>query len=236
MFTHPTIGPEGNQFLPDNQPTPAVKPVVYLIDDDPDQLEFSKGLIEALHFQVVTFQSGLQFLEQHDHDTPGCAVLDVVMPEINGIELQKRLVSQQYVRPHILLSGHADVPMAVEAMSRGASGFLTKPYRVPELLKLVQDAVERDLELRRQSELWRSIEENLQSLTEREHQVLDLILEGEPNKRIARILNISHRTVELHRSHVMKKLGARSLASLIRTVLLHPTRGATIRGTSNSLL
>lgn len=194
-------------------------PVVYIIDDDPGHLASCAALVEAVHLEALTFLSPREFLRAHDPDRAGCAIIDVVMPEMSGIELQQALLGQTYVRPHIMLSGYADVPMAVEVMSHGAAGFLTKPYRVTELTELVQKVVGQDVARRERERHLRELQIRMDSLTERERQVLNLMLEGEPNKSIASSLEISHRTVELHRSQVMRKLGAQSLAHLIREVI-----------------
>lgn len=196
------------------------KPVVYLVDDKPDQLDASVDLIEALQMEPRPFRSPSEFLAAHDPSVPGCVVIDLLMPEMSGLELQRQLIAQPYVRPHFLVSGHADVAMAVESMAQGAAGFLVKPYRIHEFVEHVQAAVQQDFAWREREQRRSGVKVRLESLTDRERQVLGLILEGEPNKRIAKILTISPRTVELHRSHVMKKLKAPSLAHLIRSVLM----------------
>lgn len=200
-------------------------PVVHVVDDDLAHLEAASCLLTELEFTVRTFHSGHEFLSQHDWSQPGCALIDVVMPEIDGIDVQRSLFRDKLHRPHIMVSGHADVPMAVEVMSKGATGFLLKPYRVHELLSNVRKALQQDREQRRNNAEQQAAEKRMEQLTDRERQVLNLVLEGEPNKRIAKLLDISQRTVELHRSNVMKKCDARSLAELfhfaLRANLIH---------------
>lgn len=192
-------------------------PIVYVVDDVAEQLEVICELVGGLHYEVAGFTSAIEFVQAHHLDRPGCAVIDVVMPDLNGLEVQQSLIGSSYVRPHILVSAHADVPMAVEVMSRGALAFLLKPFRVHEFLGYVQRGIDLDLEHRRKVLRQQEMKDRMDRLTDRERQVLDLVLEGEPNKRIAKILDISQRTVELHRSHVMKKMGAHSMVELLRS-------------------
>ncbi len=208
-----------SQHLSPNEDNNPAGATVYVVDDDPEHLEFNATLLRSLQYNVATFNSGQEFVESHDDQAPGCAVIDVIMPNFTGIDVQKHLVSQTYVRPHILLSGLPDVPMAVAAMARGAAGFLVKPYRVHELLKLVQGMVMQDVQERRENQEQMANAARLERLTGRERQVLELVLQGKPNKRIATIFQISQRTVELHRSHIMKKMRAHSLADLFRSAL-----------------
>ena len=149
----------------------------------------------------------------------GCLVLDIRMPGMNGMELQRQLNMRNSILPIIFVTGHGDVPMAVEAMQRGAVDFVQKPYREEELLGKIQQAIAADTENRAELEAKHKIIDRLAELTPREKQVMELMIEGKANKVIAYDLDISQRTVEIHRARVMEKMGVRSLAHLVRMVM-----------------
>jgi FixJ family two-component response regulator len=163
--------------------------------------------------------SAREFLEKYNATQPGCLVLDVRMPEMSGLELQEHLNRQGAVIPVIFITGHGDVPMAVEAMQAGAFDFLQKPFRDQDLIDRIQKALEKDQANRAVLAERALIRERLESLTPREHEVLAMVSSGKPNKVMAADLGVSQRTVEIHRARVMEKMGASSLAQLVRMVM-----------------
>jgi two-component system, LuxR family, response regulator FixJ len=168
------------------------------------------GLVSA------ALKSAREFLDKYDPAQPGCLVLDVRMPEMSGLELQEKLNLQGAVIPVIFITGHGDVPMAVEAMQAGAFDFLQKPFRDQDLIDRIQRALERDRTNRAALNERSLIRERLESLTPREREVLALVTSGKPNKIMAADLGVSQRTVEIHRARVMEKMDASSLAQLVR--------------------
>ena len=176
-------------------------------------------VLESVGHKVVAYSRGDAFLEDFSTDMAGCMVLDIRMPGMNGMELQRQLNSRNSILPIIFVTGHGDVPMAVEAMQKGAVDFVQKPYREEELLGKIQQAIAADAESRAELAEKHKIVERLQELTPREKQVMDLMIEGKANKVIAFDLDISQRTVEIHRARVMEKMGVRSLAHLVRMVM-----------------
>ena len=195
---------------------------VFVVDDDKAVRKGLRILMKSVGLAVETFASAREFLDAYDPDRPGCLVLDVRMPGMSGLELQARLAEQAIEIPIIFLSAHGDVPMAVRAVKMGALDFIEKPFRHQVLLDLIQQAIEKDAQDRREREKQQSVHMRLELLTERERQVLDLVVAGEPNKAIADDLGISEKTVEFHRSNVMKKMGVYSLPDLVRAVLSDP--------------
>lgn len=196
----------------------AEQPTVYIVDDDPDVRDSLRLLLEASDFRVVVFDSAAGFLA-HAHEQNSCLVTDVRMPEMDGLALQEELAGRKDQLPVIIMTGHGDVPLAVKAMRAGAIDFLEKPFDEETLITSVRRAL--DLRSASLSKVLaaRAAEESLSHLTERERQVLDLLVVGKPNKVIAYELDISPRTVEIHRARVMEKLQARSLADLVRLAL-----------------
>lgn len=162
------------------------------------------------------FHSADQFLECYTDEFAGCLVLDIRMPGLGGLELQQKLIELDSSLPIIFITGHGDVPMAVEAMQKGAVDFIQKPFRDQELLDRVGEALKSDRETRSAREKKAEVSARLQKLTKREHEVLDLVVTGKPNKIIAYELGVSQRTVEIHRARVMEKMEAKSLADLVR--------------------
>jgi len=197
------------------------EPTVFLVDDDPAVLRSLAVLVRVVFPRVEAFGSAREFLEAYDPDRPGCLVLDVAMPEINGLQLQQRLVDQGIDLPVVFLTGYASVPMAVGAMQAGAVDFLEKPFRDQQLWESVRKALAYDSENRRQRARRRSVRQRLNQLSEGEQAVLELILDGKYNKEIAAKLNVSIRTVEDRRARLMKKMQARSLAELVQLAVTH---------------
>jgi two-component system response regulator FixJ len=194
------------------------QPTVYIVDDDPDVRDSLRLLLAASDFTVETYDSAITFLAQA-HAPNACLVTDVRMPGMDGLALQEELARRKDSLPVIVMTGHGDVPLAVKAMRAGAIDFLEKPFEEDALVTSVRRALERrSVSLSRNSAAQAALEQ-LSHLTERERQVLDLLVMGKPNKVIAFELDISPRTVEIHRARVMEKTGARSLADLVRVAL-----------------
>lgn len=194
-------------------------PTVYIVDDDNGVRSSIRILMKSVGLPAKTFASAQEFLDAYQAVQGGCVVLDIRMPGMSGMELQQELNRRGAVIPVIFITGHGDVPMAVEAMRHGAFDFLQKPFRDQDLIDRVQQALQRDLETRQGLKEHGRIRARLASLTPRERQVLDLLIAGQANKAMAHELGLSQRTVEIHRAHVMEKMAARSIAQLVRMVL-----------------
>jgi RNA polymerase sigma factor (sigma-70 family) len=194
-------------------------PVVNIVDDDAGVRTSIGMLLKSVGIPSSIYASAREFLDAHDASRPGCLVLDIRMPGMSGLDLQQELNARGVSLPLIFITGHGDVPMAVEAMRSGAFDFLQKPFRDQELIDRVQRALERDAENRRAAEERRQIRDRLETLTPREREVLELMAQGKPNKVMAGDLGLSQRTVEIHRAHVMEKMGADSVAQLVSMVL-----------------
>jgi two-component system response regulator FixJ len=190
--------------------------VVHIVDDEPQVCQALSCLLEAAGFDTRCHTSGEHFFDEFDPAVPGCIVADVCMPGMSGLAVQDQLRAANVTIPVVILTGHADVPMAVEAMAKGAMGFLQKPPRSHELLELIASAVARHAESLDQRKRQVSRDEKLRRLSERERDVLELVIEGRSSKDIASHCGISQRTVEQHRAHIMEKLGVTSLAQLVR--------------------
>ncbi len=194
--------------------------VVHVIDDDDDARESLAFLLSTADIEVHVYDSATTFLKALPQITGGCIITDVRMPEIDGMELLRRLNDSEVSLPVIVMTGHGDVPLAVEAMKLGAIDFLEKPFDDDQLLSAVRMALNKN-ELDSEQELRRTeVKERLASLSPREQQVLDGLVAGHPNKTIAFDLGISARTVEVYRANVMTKMQARSLSELVRMALL----------------
>jgi FixJ family two-component response regulator len=194
-------------------------PVVFIVDDDEAVRGSLRLLIKSVGLVPTVLGSAREFLDKYDPTQPGCLVLDVRMPEMSGLELQEQLNRQGAVIPVIFITGHGDVSMAVEAMQAGAFDFLQKPFRDQDLIDRIQRALEKDRANRTVLNERNLIRQRLESLTHREREVLDLVSSGKPNKIMAADLGVSQRTVEIHRARVMEKMGAVSLAQLVRMVM-----------------
>jgi FixJ family two-component response regulator len=193
--------------------------MVFIVDDDDAVRNSLRLLARSVGLNATAFQSAQEFLEEYDPAEPGCLVLDVRMPGMSGIELQQQLNLRGAVIPVIFITGHGDIPMAVEAMQQGAFDFLQKPFRDQDLIDRVQRALEKDQGNRAELSQRARILERRASLTPREREILELVTSGKPNKVMAADLGLSQRTVEIHRAHVMEKMGASSLAQLVRMAL-----------------
>ena len=193
-------------------------PTVYVVDDDPDMRDSLRLLLEASDIRVETFDTAITFLAQ-THAPNACLVTDVRMPGMDGLALQEELARRKDSLPIIVMTGHGDVPLAVKAMRAGAIDFLEKPFEEDALVRSVRRALEQRSASLSRSAAARAAQQQLSLLTDRERQVLDLLVLGKPNKVIAFDLDISPRTVEIHRARVMEKMQARSLADLVRVAL-----------------
>ncbi len=194
-------------------------PTVFIVDDDEAVRNSLRLLVRSVGLPAVTANSAQDFLATYDPADPGCLILDVRMPGLSGIELQQQLNLRGAVIPVIFITGHGDIPMAVEAMRQGAFDFLQKPFRDQELIDRIQRALEKDRTNRAALLEQGRIKARRDSLTPREREVLELVTSGKPNKVMAADLGLSQRTVEIHRARVMEKMGATSLAQLVRMVL-----------------
>jgi len=194
-------------------------PTVFVVDDDEGVRNSLRFLLKSVGLTTRALASASEFLEVYTHNQPGCLVLDVRMPGMSGIELQQQLNLRGAALPVIFITGHGDIPMAVEAMQHGAFDFLQKPFRDQDLIDRIQRALERDVRNRTVLAQHVRIRERLESLTPREREVLTLMTRGKPNKVMAAELGVSQRTVEIHRARVMEKSGANSLAHLVRMVM-----------------
>jgi len=193
---------------------------VNIIDDDRLARESLKWLAESAHLSVREFECGQDFLEHFDQSEPGCVVLDVRMPDINGMDLYARLKDTGTGIPVILVTGHADVSMAVRAMKAGAYDFVEKPYNDALMLERIQSAIACDRDQRKNQLKVDAIRNRIDQLTPREHEVMDFVLRSKQNKVIASELGISIKTVELHRANLMAKMNATSPAELVRLALM----------------
>ena len=191
-------------------------PTVFIVDDDPSIRFAMQALMDSVNVQHEIYGSGDEFLEKVEEHRPGCLVLDIRMPGLGGLELQEELISRGSTLPIIFITGHGDVPMAVEAMQKGAVDFIQKPFRDQDLLDCVREALMTDRERRKEQEKHAEVEKRLARLTNREREVFDLVVTGKPNKVIAYELGVSQRTVEIHRARVMEKMQAKSLADLVK--------------------
>jgi FixJ family two-component response regulator len=201
---------------------PKRKPVVYVVDDD-DGMRRALGLLmTTVGYQPAAFARPSEFLSKYDPAQPSCLVLDVRMPEMSGLELQQHLNRSGSMLPVILISGHGDIPMAVQAMKDGAFDFLQKPFRDQDLLDRINGALKLDAENRANVDRLADLTQRSASLTPREREVMALVVDGKANKVIAIDLGLSERTVEIHRANVMEKMGSRSVAHLVK---MHLTLG-----------
>jgi FixJ family two-component response regulator len=192
---------------------------VVVVDDDEAVRSSLRLLMKSVGLAVETHGSAADFLAAYNPTMPGCLVLDVRMPGMSGLELQEQLNLKGAIIPVIFVTGHGDVPMAVEAMQHGAFDFLQKPFRDQDLLDRIQRALASDRENRAQLTQKDQIRARLESLTPREREVLQLMTRGRPNKLMAADLGLSQRTIEIHRARVMEKMQAASLAQLVRMTL-----------------
>jgi FixJ family two-component response regulator len=198
----------------------AREPIVFVVDDDPAMRASLRWLIESVGLAVRTASTAQEFLATYDPGSPGCLVLDVRMPGMSGLDLQAEMAARRIELPILIITGYAEVPIAVRAMKAGAFDFIEKPFSDQTLLDRIRKAISVDRNARREREEVSSALKRLSNVTRREHDVMDRVVAGKSNKVIAAELGLSMKTVEVHRKRVMDKMGAESLADLIRLVVL----------------
>ena len=191
--------------------------IVFVVDDDPSFRRSTKMLIESAGLSVQAFSSAEEFLHSRRPDIPACLVLDVRLPHLSGLDLQRELAKAGIQIPIIFLTGHGDIPMTVQAMKAGAIEFLTKPFREQDLLDAIHRATNFDRAARLQRAKLEVLRERYHSLTAREREVMAHVVAGMLNKQVAQELSTTEKTIKVHRGHIMQKMGARSLADLVRT-------------------
>ena len=191
-------------------------PTVYLVDDDPDLLTAIGRLLESVGLKAVAFSSPRQFLDSYDPKAPGCLVLDLALPGLSGLELQHALEQQASPLPIVFLTGRGDIAASVQAMKHGAKDFLTKPVNDTELIAAIQQALAGNLAQRHASAQRERVSQCLASLTDRERQVLEQIVAGKLNKQIAAELGTVEKTIKFHRGNLMRKMGVRVVAELVK--------------------
>jgi FixJ family two-component response regulator len=191
-------------------------PIVFVVDDDASVRDAVKKLLASVGLRVETFGSAREFLSRKPPEAPACLVLDVRLPDLGGLEFQRALAEANVHIPIIFITGHADVPMTVRAMKAGAVEFLTKPFRGQELLGAIQEAIAKDRVAWSERAQMKELRASYDSLTVREKEVLRLVVSGLLNKQIGAELGTSELTIKTHRGHVMEKMGAESLADLVR--------------------
>jgi two-component system response regulator FixJ len=202
--------------------------MVFVVDDDADVRDSLCALLESAGVAAEAYDSARAFLDAFQPERPGCLIADIRMPDMDGLELQEELNRRSGALPVIVVTGHADVPLAVRAMKAGAVDLIEKPYDDALLLASVRRALARAQSVREQVAVADAAKARIANLSARERQVLDLLVAGQPNKIIAYELDISPRTVEIHRAHVMEKMEAKSLSDLVRAAIAAGIPGASI--------
>jgi len=202
------------------------KPTIHVVDDDEAMRDSLVWLLDDDRYAVHTYASGEDFLERFSPSPPACVILDIRMPGISGVEVHERMARQGVVTPVVFVTGHGDVPMAVDAIKRGAFDFVEKPFNEAKLTSIIERALDEDARYAGQTAVQSEIAARLAKLSPREREVLDLVVAGKMNKTIADVMNISIKTVEAHRAKVMEKMCARSLAELVQSVIKVGERAA----------
>jgi two-component system, LuxR family, response regulator FixJ len=205
--------------MSDNKSSKTKAPTIYIVDDDDSMRQAVALLLRTVGYNPIVFARPGDFLAKFDPNVHGVLVLDIRMPEMSGLEVQQQLNRAGAILPVIFITGHGDIPMAVQAMKDGAFDFITKPFRDQDLLDRINGALKQDAENRAAIEQHADLRGRAESLTPREREVLELIVEGKANKVVAIDLGLSERTVEIHRANVMEKMGARSVAHLVKMYL-----------------
>jgi FixJ family two-component response regulator len=191
---------------------------VFIVDDDASVRKALTRSFENEGFNVKAFASAQEFLDQAPSNGPGCLVLDVRLPDLNGLDLQAKLNARNITTPIVFITGHGDVPGSVKAMKAGAMDFLTKPFKFSTLLEVIQEAIKKDARLRASRQEKAELQSRLKSLTPREREVLGLIIKGRLNKQIADELGAAEKTIKIHRGRVMQKMNVKSVAELVHAV------------------
>lgn len=194
-------------------------PTVFIVDDDQYVRDALALLMDQVGLKAERYASAQAFLKSYEPDTPGCLIVDVRMPGMSGLDLQKHMTERGIQLPIIIVTGHADVPMAVRAMKLGAVDFIEKPFNDQELLERVQRCIELATKVRRERDQATSLQTRLEQLSKREREVMDMIVAGKYSKVIAAELGISPKTVDVHRSHILEKMGVKSVAELVRIII-----------------
>ena len=194
----------------------STEPLVFIVDDDDSMRQALPRLFYSVKLQVEVFASAQEFLKSERPDVPSCLVLDVRLPGLSGLEFQAELAKENIRIPIVFISGHGDIPMSVRAMKAGAMDFLVKPFRDQDLLDAVAAAIHRDQSRREQENEISDLRRHFESLTPRERDIMALVAGGLMSKQIAAKFDLSEITVKVHRSHLMKKMGARTVAELVR--------------------
>jgi FixJ family two-component response regulator len=199
-----------------HEPASVKEPIVFVVEDDASMQRALTNLFQSVGLEVEVFGSASEMLQRRLPDVASCLVLDIRLPGLSGLDFQMELARANIHIPIIFMTGHGDIPMSVRAMKGGAVDFLTKPFRDQDMLDAVVMAIERDRKRREADKVVASLQTLLETLTPREREVLALVSSGLMNKQIAAELGLAEITVKIHRGHIMKKMGARSLADLVR--------------------
>jgi FixJ family two-component response regulator len=199
-----------------HEPSSARKPIVFVVEDDASMSRALSNLFQSVGLQVEVFGAATEMLQSKLPDVASCVVLDVRLPGLSGLDFQTELAKANIHIPIVFMTGHGDIPMSVRAMKGGAIDFLTKPFRDQDMLDAVMKAIERDRERREADRIVTDLQTLFETLSTREREVLALVSSGLMNKQVAAELGLAEITVKIHRGHIMKKMGARSLADLVR--------------------
>jgi FixJ family two-component response regulator len=199
-----------------HQPTSAREPIVFIVEDDESMRRALSNLVQSVELEVEVFGSASEMLQSKLPDVASCLVLDIRLPGLSGLDFQAELAKANIHIPIIFMTGHGDIPMTVRAMKGGAVDFLTKPFRDQDMLDAVMVAIERDRKRREADKVVANLQTHFETLTPREREILALVSSGLMNKQIAAELGLAEITVKIHRGHIMKKMGAKSLADLLR--------------------